>query len=75
MVASFGGYDSACKNKKRHQTEADARRAAKKLRKHIGAKTRPYLCQYCGLWHNGHLRHGVYKDIRQKVIAESIEKY
>ena len=75
MVESFGGYETACKGKRKYESEADARIAAKELRKRVGAKVKPYLCKHCGKYHNGHLRRAIFKDIRQQLHCESIEKY
>jgi hypothetical protein len=74
MVESFGSYETACKGKRQFATEADARHAAKLLRKTVGSRVRPYQCNHCGFIHNGHLRRGlvVSQQIRKQ---QSIEKY
>lgn len=59
MVESFGGYVTACKGKRKFATEDDAKRAAKELRKRVGARVKPYLCRHCQQWHNGHFRKGI----------------
>ena len=56
MVESFGRYETACKGKRKFATESDALRAAKELRKRVGARVKPYQCQHCQQWHNGHFR-------------------
>lgn len=75
MVESFGGYETACKGKRKFETEADARHAAKELRKRVGARVKPYLCRHCGLYHNGHIRRAIRKNIRPLLTDKSIEKY
>ena len=74
MVESFGSYETACKGKRQFATEADARHAAKLLRKTVGSRVRPYQCNHCGFIHNGHFRRGlvITQQIRKQ---ESIEKY
>ena len=75
MVESFGSYESACKGKRKFASEDDARRAAKELRKRVGARVKPYLCSHCQMWHNGHFRRGALHLIRPLLSSESIEKY
>lgn len=75
MVESFGGYESACKGKRKFDSEDDARIAAKELRKRVGARVKPYLCGHCQMWHNGHFRRIVIDRIRPLLTDKSIEKY
>lgn len=75
MVESFGGYETACKGKRKFATEDDAKRAAKELRKRVGARVKPYLCKHCQLWHNGHFRRIIVHGIRPLLTDKSIEKY
>lgn len=46
----------ACTYKKAYQTIEEATAVAKKLRKTIGPKTRPYKCSFCVSFHLGHRR-------------------
>jgi hypothetical protein len=42
--------------KVQHDTEEEARLHKKALRKKWGAKTKPYICPFCGFYHVGHSR-------------------
>lgn len=53
-------------HKKIFDSEDDARRNAKRFRKEVGPKTRPYLGK-CGYWHTGHMRS---KKRRQEIARK-----
>lgn len=67
-MQNYGGYKSSCQSKKKFDSYEDARLAAKKLRKKVGARTKPYECRFCAGWHNGHDR----KNYVAKVIAQQM---
>ena len=66
-LESFGSYERACKGKRKYTTEADARHAAKDLRKRVGSKLKPYQCSFCDMWHIGHLRRIIVNGRKEQV--------
>lgn len=49
-VRTIYGRIGQCGRKRRHATEAEARKVAKKIG---NVDVRPYRCEYCRGWHNG----------------------
>lgn len=49
---NFYGQQRSCARKRRYINKPEAKQAAK-----LYPGTKPYLCQYCGVFHIGH-RHG-----------------
>lgn len=74
MLESYGRYELACKDKKKYATFDDAKADAKRLRKRVGARIKPYMCKHCQMWHNGHLRHHSIKTLKGKV-QKSIDNH
>lgn len=53
--------ESACGQKVKYDTKADARRVRKRMfgRGHVDGKLNAYRCQFCGWWHLGHMPQAV----------------
>jgi hypothetical protein len=51
-------HDAMCATKKGFPSKSQAKKAAKQFARwqNSARGMEPYLCQYCGLWHNGHSR-------------------
>lgn len=62
-------YNRVCKGKRVFDTEEQAQREAKRLRKSFKMRMRAYRClEFCGNYHLGHNRHG-----NQKLFLELTE--
>ena len=52
-------YEKSCKGKNRYTSRQFAKniaRAGNRQERLVHAKIRPYLCDWCGCWHVGHMR-------------------
>lgn len=64
------GLSNKCryyKSKVTYETEAEAKRVAKKRRKRFGVKLVAYKCRYCDFWHIGHVRSKA--QVKRKIKA------
>jgi len=64
--STYGGYQTACKNKKSYTTFREAKNHAKTVRKRNGTHIRPYKCIYCDDWHVGHDRRKTLRRLNKK---------